>query len=373
MAFIQGSSSSEILIGTKSNDELFGGSGSDTIIGEGGVDRLYGGEGNDTYILSEVWTSLYDIGGTDVALVNANFVKPGSGIENWIVSPGFYPLPYWVDALVAEEAITAKRFQTEAVDFHYTFPDTPPTYLYGDADLLTGWAPFSATQKEYTREVFRLLTTLTGLRFVETEVSNKPNTISLQNNLQTNSSGFAFYPSDLDIGSDVFIANTKENQSLVQSSRGIIVLLHEIGHAIGLKHPFNNLDHGGVTTAPPYLNFAEDSPWWTVMTYVDMRSYALRLGPLDIAALQYLYGVNKTTNSINNNYVVDPNSSNFIWDGDGLDTIDASSILLDVNLSLKEGIWSWIDKKGVSITDSGQLTININSKIENLIDRKSVV
>ena len=55
--------------------------------------------------------------------------------------------------------------------------------------------------------------------------------------------------------------------------------MHEIGHALGLKHPFDGTD----TLAAQY-----DNGTYTVMSYNPPRSYVL--GPLDIAAIQQIYG-----------------------------------------------------------------------------------
>ncbi|MEW5686107.1 MAG: matrixin family metalloprotease [Pseudomonadota bacterium] len=58
-------------------------------------------------------------------------------------------------------------------------------------------------------------------------------------------------------------------------------LAHEIGHAIGLKHPFE-----GTTTLDPSV----DDLAHTVMTYNGAGGPATALGSLDIQAVQFLYG-----------------------------------------------------------------------------------
>lgn len=59
------------------------------------------------------------------------------------------------------------------------------------------------------------------------------------------------------------------------------LLLHEIGHAMGLKHPFE-----GAVTLPT----ATDNTAYTLMSYTDVGGPYGNYGPYDIAALKYLYG-----------------------------------------------------------------------------------
>ncbi len=69
-------------------------------------------------------------------------------------------------------------------------------------------------------------------------------------------------------------------------------LIHEIGHALGLKHP-----HDGSPNLAPEL----DNTTNTVMSYNFTGSAARSLMSLDIAALQSIYGATKYNNT-NDNY-----------------------------------------------------------------------
>lgn len=59
------------------------------------------------------------------------------------------------------------------------------------------------------------------------------------------------------------------------------LLLHELGHALGLKHPFE-----GTVTLPT----STDDTAHTLMSYTDVGGPYGSYGPYDIAALMYLYG-----------------------------------------------------------------------------------
>lgn len=62
---------------------------------------------------------------------------------------------------------------------------------------------------------------------------------------------------------------------------GFEVLLHELGHAMGLKHPFE----GSAQLTGP-----EDSTLYTLMSYNDVGGPYATYRPYDIAALRFLYG-----------------------------------------------------------------------------------
>ena len=159
--------------------------------------------------------------------------------------------------------------------------------------------------------------------------------------------GYAFYP-DGAYGSDMIIDNSYNSYSggdyfgLAPGSFGYSLMIHELGHAMGLDHP-----HEGVV-----MPIAEDSQNTTVMSYNDSDASkvggiaATNAGPTapqtlmiyDIAALQEMYGANHNYNSGNNTYSY--NGSTYvgtIWDGAGSDTIDATTYGADSAIDLREG------------------------------------
>jgi serralysin len=126
-------------------------------------------------------------------------------------------------------------------------------------------------------------------------------------------------------------------------------ILHELGHALGLKHPHDEVN--GFPAVPA----AQDSIEYSIMSYrsyagQDLGGYTVQsgsypAGPMlnDIAALQYLYGANWTTNAGDTTYRFDPEEAvvfQTIWDGGGEDTYDLSAYGADLVISLEPGGWS---------------------------------
>lgn len=72
-----------------------------------------------------------------------------------------------------------------------------------------------------------------------------------------------------------------DNASPAPGNNGYQVLLHEIAHALGLKHPFE----GPVTLAAERDNTA-----WTLMSYTASGGAKTAYAPYDVAALMWLYG-----------------------------------------------------------------------------------
>jgi hypothetical protein len=76
-------------------------------------------------------------------------------------------------------------------------------------------------------------------------------------------------------------ANNPLETNPAPGTDGYLTILHEVGHALGLKHPFE----GSVV-----LPASVDNTSYTVMSYDTIQPYATTYGPIDIAALNYLYG-----------------------------------------------------------------------------------
>lgn len=175
-----------------------------------------------------------------------------------------------------------------------------------------------------------------------------------------NAWGWAHYPNSVwPSGGDVWISTNSTgygDSNWAVGSSNFAALLHETGHALGLKHTFE----GGVT-----LPFGIDSKQYSIMSYtqhpdslfvrlthngdgsISLRSYyVVPDTPMlyDIAAIQYMYGANTAYAAGNTTYSFSPDTPFFrtIWDAGGTDTVSVSNFSRGCVIDLQEGHFSSI-------------------------------
>ena len=142
---------------------------------------------------------------------------------------------------------------------------------------------------------------------------------------------------------DVFFDNSYPDYVSVSTGRlGFYYLLHETGHALGLKHPSDDGFNGRPTFAQLGLS-SLDSTTFTIMS----NNFSLGVGNttsfnpttpmiLDIQAIQQIYGANMGYHTGDDVYVLDLVTKS-IWDAGGFDVLDASSSDRAVEVDLRPG------------------------------------
>lgn len=162
----------------------------------------------------------------------------------------------------------------------------------------------------------------------------------------------AYWPS----GGDVWLAmaTASASSSWAVGSFNYLSLLHEVGHSLGLKHPFEGFYK---------LPADQDERSFSVMSYEDPQavlwvdvkansdgSHTWTANPVrpstpmvgDMLAIQYLYGANTTYRTGDDVYTFDPQRPFFqtLWDAGGVDTLSAAGFSEPCRIDLNEGAYS---------------------------------
>jgi hypothetical protein len=214
-----------------------------------------------------------------------------------------------------------------------------------------------------------------------------------------NVGGWATGPGGQTSCGDVWIATTDDDDGAANRakdnlfekgySQDYLTLLHEIGHALGLAHPFDGYLMEGADPATgegaPLDNqkytvmsySVDDEVWFNGPGHPDM-GYAISYTPMmeDIAAIQWMYGAQETNedDTVYGSDYFNPEKpfSMAIWDSGGVDTIDLSAFTEGNTLNLVSGTSSTVVcEMGGTGWAIGQMQNNLSiahgTTIENLI------
>jgi len=227
----------------------------------------------------------------------------------------------------------------------YKLTTTTVTYSFYEQSVFGGAyygtesvSETSEQVKTNVRAIMAWYGTMMNLTFVEvTETSSNIGLIRIMDS-PAPSYAYAYYPSTSQQGSDVLLNSSYDRLGDTNGfqhpagEHGYTTLIHELGHALGLKHP-----HDG----SPNLPSAEDNHSHTVMSYgFPGESPGTPMG-YDMLALQYIYGARayRTSNdtyqftqssvdqySLGGQLFINPTllTKQVIWDTAGYNVLDLS-------------------------------------------------
>ncbi|MEQ1868115.1 MAG: M10 family metallopeptidase C-terminal domain-containing protein, partial [Micropepsaceae bacterium] len=253
----------------------------------------------------------------------------------------------------------------------YAFRATPAGYTVSGSNIAS-FTPLTATEITAVRAALQAWSDLSGITFVEVNPGGySDNATMLFANYSDATDGagaFAFFPgstASTASAGDVWL-NTNSiptGSAILPGSYAYSAIMHEIGHAIGLSHPGNyNAGPGQTITYANNAQFTEDSDQYSLMSYFDEANTGAQFfghpeSPMlfDVYAVQQIYGANAATRAGDTTYGYNSNAGGIfdfatntiaaftIWDGGGIDTIDASGSTVDATIDLNEGRFSSIN------------------------------
>lgn len=249
----------------------------------------------------------------------------------------------------------------------YAFPDSPSDYnsSYYYNEPFSGFKALNGLQKSAAHKIFDHIEQFVNLTFVQG--AQKSSDIKIAES-GVPKVAWGYYPGRAQESGDIWLgANYDKLDTPQLGNYAFTALMHEIGHALGLKHAFS-VEKGYAPIARQF-----DAMSYTVMSYKshanssinfygnESNGYAQSFMMLDIAFLQQLYGANTNYNSGNTIYSWNPNTGEMsvngvgqgvplanrvfstLWDGGGYDVYDLTQYDTDMHVTLMAGEGSVFD------------------------------
>ncbi len=262
----------------------------------------------------------------------------------------------------------AQGWQTNAngspTEITYSFMTQAPV-SGGEGGI--GFVAFNAQQQQVLRDILYVLQQQTGLSF--SEVAGDGGQLRFGINQQANTRGYSYLPDaykgDARAG-DVWL-DVETGNVMKPGQEGYYVLLHELGHALGIQHPLYETDMSGATVLTKDLAIPTNTLMLDLSVSATGGAWPTWFGSFDLQALRALYG-SRTYATGNDIYSVsDASGPLTIVDDGGVDTLDASGVSMSVSIDLHAGQSSSVGSGVDGMAKRNNVSIAGSSVIENAI------
>ena len=261
----------------------------------------------------------------------------------------------------------------------YSFRDIAPSYEYANDAANSSTPPYSL--RIAAQDIFDYIERFTNLHFTYTSGIGD---IYISSKKMDNPTmlGYTYTPLSTsntltkDQGGDVYISDLFRDIDFTKGAMGWSTLVHEIGHALGLQHPFSNPTYTGIDISDTVMSYNPYQGYDNFNNHSFDFSNFTTYDPADIKALQSLYG--KHQNTTDDTYILkdmlfsQTTSSHTgeiqddlytIYDDAGDDTISLANLSQDQYIDLNPLSYSAVT---IGYTHH-YLTLTQDTTIENLI------
>ncbi len=293
----------------------------------------------------------------------------------------------------------------------YSFPDVRSDYENRYAEVAApGFGPITPEQQQVARIVLEgsngatgSVSSLTSFEgFTAASISDAGSNgadIRIARSSSANPTAYAYYPGTHYTSGDVWFGTEYDYGNPLPGSYSYMATIHELGHALGLKHGHLAGGVSDVTLSP-----ADDTLEMSIMTYRsyagqslngytnETYGYAQSFMIDDIAALQSLYGANFSARSGSTTYSWDPSTGQAfvdglaqerpaanrvfvtVWDGGGTDVYDFSNYDTNLSVNLTPGGWSTLSSTQIAKLGPGQFARgNVFNALQYEGDARSLI